>query len=214
MQKQLAYSWIAITITAYSCCGPLYLSEDHRGGKQGQSTSDYYRHFAGGVLFDSVRYGLDVLWMASFKGLRPYKETLGFFITDGLLIVPNQANTRRSAKLAALPLKVTANRLFVLFGGRYHEVFGIIHTHPDCFSLPGPAPRNDFQFCYLGIHNYVMNHKAVFDAYHDVNGRETFRRTTLNTLIRDNSKRFDRRQEQDPLIVKLESLMTNARDEP
>lgn len=140
-----------------------------------RSLSTTYNHFDGGVLFADVVEGLDVLWEASFKnGHDLYKENVAFFVPGGLLILPNAENTRRTARLSALQHYVDDGKLFVRFGGHSLEVLGIIHTHPDVFSLHEPAPRNDYSYCYLGIHNYVMDHLYLMDAYKDRFGRETF----------------------------------------
>ena len=141
---------------------------------QKESLSLTYDHFKKGVLFADVEYGLEVLWNASFIERQAYKENLGVFVPEGLLILPNSENTARSSKLSALPHVIRNNRLYVMHDGTYHEVLGIIHSHPDINSLPMPTPRNDYQFCYLGIHNYVMDYANLFDAYRDVQGEETF----------------------------------------
>jgi hypothetical protein len=133
-----------------------------------------FNHFEGGVLFGDVELGMDVLWKASFKDGRTYKENLGFFVSEGLLILPNKNNTAESAQLDALPNYVAGKKLFVLFGDTYLEVLGIIHSHPDVYSLRMPTPRNDYPFSYLGIHNYVMGFLDLLDAYKDPAGNEVF----------------------------------------
>lgn len=133
-----------------------------------------YDHFKNGVLFVDIEYGLEVLWSASFINKRAYKENLGVFVPEGLLILPNAENTPCSSRLSVLPHVIRDNKLYVIQNGRYHEVLGIIHSHPDINSLPMPTPRNDYQFSYLGIHNYVMDYSSLFDAYRDEQGDETF----------------------------------------
>jgi len=139
-------------------------------------TSAAYNHFEGGILFADVQEGLDILWRASFKGKNAYKENLAFFVEGGLLITPNKDNTGKSASLGALQKKVENGKLYVNFGGMFTEVLGIIHTHPCYHSLPEPSPKSDYQYCYLGIHNYVMDHRNLFDAYKDSKGGEVYRR--------------------------------------
>jgi len=141
-----------------------------------QFVSGEFLNFEGGVLFPDVALGLNILWEASFRNGKAYKENLGFFISGGLLILPNADNTYRSARLNALPNLVKANKLFVAYKGTFHEVLGIIHSHPDIHSVRMPSPRNDYQFSYLGIHNYVMGHNDLFDAYIEPSGNETYTR--------------------------------------
>lgn len=133
-----------------------------------------FNHFEGGVLFGDVELGMDVLWEASFKDGRTYKENVGYFVSEGLLILPNKNNTAESAQLDALPNHVVGKKLYVLFGDTYLEVLGIIHSHPDVHSLRMPTPRNDYPFSYLGIHNYVMGFLDLLDAYKDPGGNEVF----------------------------------------
>lgn len=133
-----------------------------------------YNHFKEGVLFSNVEFGLGLLWAASFKNGRPYKENLGYFVPGGLLILPNKDNTVKSSRLTTLPSQIKDNKLVVLFEGNYLPVLGIIHTHPDLYCLRMPAPKNDFQFGYLGIHNYILGYLDLFDAYKDSMGNEIF----------------------------------------
>ena len=138
------------------------------------SVSALYNNFEGGVLFYDIHEGLDILWQAGLKKNRPFKEHLAFAVWEGVLICPNAGNTLQSASLASLPLKIEGNKLFVLFEGKYREVLGIIHTHVT--GSPTPSPRTDFQFGYLGIHNYVMSYLDLYDAYRDTRGREVTKR--------------------------------------
>ena len=135
------------------------------------SVRKLYNDFEGGVLFHDMNQGLDVLWQASRS--TPVKEHLAFFIDHGILICPNAGNTANSASFS-LSLKVEENKLFVMFEGEYQRVIGIIHTHID--GLPTPAPRNDFQYARIGIHNYVMSHHDLYDAYKDTRAREVTKR--------------------------------------
>jgi len=135
-----------------------------------------FNHFEDGILFTDIELGLTILWQASFKNGATYKENLGFFVTGGLLILPNKLNTYKSARLNALPNRIEDNKLYVLFDGNYLQIRAIIHTHPDNYSLHEPAPRYDYQYGYLGIHNYVIDHVYLLDAYKDEKGNEIFQR--------------------------------------
>jgi hypothetical protein len=135
-----------------------------------------YNHFEGGVFFSNVEFGLNVLWKASFKKNNAYKENLGFFVPGGFLILPNMENTYNRGNLSALPTQVKDGNLLVWYKSASLKVLGIIHTHPDIYSEPRPAPINDYQYCYLGVHNYIMDHNNLFDAYKDSRGRECYKR--------------------------------------
>ena len=76
----------------------------------------------------------------------------------------------------ALQTKVEDGKLYVNFAGTFTEVLGMIHTHPYYYSRPEPSPRNDYQYCYLGIHSYVMDHSNLLDAYKDQKGHEVYKR--------------------------------------
>ena len=149
---------------------------ENRIKQQNEFLSLYYNHFEGGVFFSDVEFGLNVLWKASFKNNNPYKENLGFFVPGGFLILPNTQNTYNRGKLGALPTQVKAGNLFVWYDSTFLKVLGIIHTHPDIYSVPIPAPKNDYQYCNLGIHNYIMDHINLLDAYKDSRGRECYQR--------------------------------------
>ena len=138
--------------------------------------SETYHHFAGGVLFPDVSYGLQVLWKASFKKRNVYKENLAFFVAGGLLILPNKDNTTTSSSLNALPKRLRDGVLYVDFQGVEMKVLGIIHTHPAPGCVRMPAPKADYQFCKLGLHNYVMTSLDLFDAYKDARGSEKYKR--------------------------------------
>ena len=168
---------IAVIVLTHGACSQSgFLSTQVGQQKENEFTSVTFNHFEGGVLFAVVQTGLDILWNASFKGRNVYRENLGFFLKDGLLITPNNNNTSKSASLAALKTKVEDGKLYVNFAGTFTEVLGIIHTHPDSDSLPVPSPRNDYQYCNLGIHNYIMDRRNLFDAYKDRKGREVYKR--------------------------------------
>ena len=139
-----------------------------------QFLSEDYRHFEGGVLFTDLEQGFDVLWYASFKHGRIYKENAAFLIPEGLLILPNSKNTTTAAQLSTLPLQTIENRLNVFFNGEYVPVLAIIHTH--IVGVAEPSPRTDFQYGYLGIHNYVMGFTDIFDAYKNESGSELYQR--------------------------------------
>jgi hypothetical protein len=141
-------------------------------GESKISLSEFYKHFEDGVLFENVEQGLDMLWGASFKKGRPYKENLGFFTPAGLLILPNEKNEINTSKLCALPLNFKDREMRVLYQGIYLHVLGIIHTHPSFDYNQTPTPNSDFQFGFLGIHNYVMCKNWLFDAYDPINFAE------------------------------------------
>jgi hypothetical protein len=184
-----------------SSCSDKGLSHDNANYKAIHSISRDYNHFEGGVLFTNVEEGLDVLWVASFKnGNNLYKENAAFFVPDGLLILPNTLNTPRSATLSVIEHYIDHHKLFVRFAGTSMQVLGIVHTHPDIFSLHIPAPKNDYQYSRLGIHNYVMDHRCLLDAYKDPAGREVF--TVLGK--RDTYKRIPFN------IMKEETIITLA----
>ena len=138
--------------------------------------SSFYHHFEGGVLFTDIAFGLDVLWEASFQDGKVYKENLGFFVPGGLVISPNKNNANDHARMNAFYLKVVDGKLYINIDNSDLQVLGIIHTHPDAQSLRMPTPRNDYQDAFIGIHNYVMGHRDLFDAYKIANGSEVYRR--------------------------------------
>jgi hypothetical protein len=167
-------------VTALTSCSEKELMCNSSAGRQ-QFVSAEYNHFEGGVLFNDVAFGLDVLWEASFQYGRTYKENLGFFVAEGLLVCPNKNNTFDHASMNAFRLKVVEGKLFVNVDNKDLQVLGIIHTHPDAFCLRMPAPRNDYQFGFLGIHNYVMGHLDLFDAHKDRGGNEVYERLGSRT---------------------------------
>lgn len=136
--------------------------------------SSDFENFANGVLFNDIEFGLNVLWSASFINGRVYKENLGFIVPNGLLIIPNKYNTQYSSKMNSLPLIIQEGKLLVEFQYTFVEVLGIIHTHPNEWGVQSPTPTSDYQYSYLGIHNYILSERYLFDAYKDNKGRETF----------------------------------------
>jgi hypothetical protein len=92
------------------------------------------------------------------------------------LILPKKYNTCTTARPTALETKIHGGKLHVKFAGNFTEVLSMIHTHPDVHTRREPTPRNDYQYCYSGIHNYVMDHLNLFDAYKDAIGREVYDR--------------------------------------
>ena len=165
-----------VLFTHVACSKKDFLSAEVKGQQEDRFPSASYNHFEGGVLFTDVEAGLEILWKASFKDGNAYKENLGFFVNDGLLILPNKNNTYKSSKLGALPTLTDSGKFYVKFAGTFIEVLGIIHTHPDVYSRPEPSPQNDYQYSNLGIHNYVMDHINLFDAYKNVKGYEVYKR--------------------------------------
>ncbi len=116
-------------------------------------------------MFSDVEYGLNTLWNASFNSNGTvYKENLGYFTPDGLLILPNKHNTTHSSR-HALPTAPRDGKQFVLWNGKYVEILGIIHTHPNRSGKQDHSPGVDFQMGFSGIHNYVMSHGSLYDGY-------------------------------------------------
>ena len=142
-------------------------------GRQQDFLSLTYNHFENGVHFTDIESGLTILWKASFQGRMPYKENIGLILRDGLLILPNRENTETSARIP-FHLKVNNRNLFVFHSGEYKLVQGIIHTHIG--SIPEPAPMADYQFGYLGLHNYIISYNDIFDAFKDRFGYEVYKR--------------------------------------
>lgn len=167
---------LAILFTNVACSKKDFVTGEVKHQQEDRFPSASFNHFENGLLFTDVEVGLGILWEASFKGGSAYKENLGFFVNGGLLILPNKNNTCRAAVLSALQLMTDGGKLYVKFAGNFIEVLGIIHTHPDYSSLPEPSPRNDYQYGFLGIHNYIMDRGNLFDAYKDTEGNEVFRR--------------------------------------
>ncbi len=172
-----------VLIALTSCSEQMFQARVIDNQPKDRFLSATYNHFEGGVLFKDVEFGLKVLWEASFKNRQAYKENLGFFVPDGFLILPNKGNTIKRSRLDALPNQTGNNRLFVQFEGRVLQVLGIIHTHPDIYSVRMPSPGNDYQYGYLGIHNYVMDHLDLFDAYKDSGGNEVYERLGSRNAI-------------------------------
>jgi hypothetical protein len=143
---------------------------------QSKSLSEHYNHFSGGLLFTDMNEGLKVLWAASFVNGRAYKENLGYFVTGGLLISPNRDNTYKGASTNALTKLLRDGKLYVIHQGIELEVLAIIHTHPSFQSLRMPTPSADYQFGHMGIHNYIIGHDDLFDAYKDASGYEVYER--------------------------------------
>lgn len=143
--------------------------------------SESYHHFEGGVLFTEIDLGLSVLWNASFKNGRPYKENLGLLVPGGLFILPNKNNTVRSSRFEVI-LTIQENKLYMESGGMILPVLAIIHTHPDFVAVSEPTPKMDYQYAYLGIHNYIISANHLYDAYHDSYGNDIFERYSPTRL--------------------------------
>ncbi|HET6540228.1 MAG TPA: hypothetical protein VFG46_07075 [Chryseolinea sp.] len=167
---------IMLLLTHVACSKKDFLSTDVKHQQEDRFPSASFNHFEGGVLFTDIEAGLEILWKASFKERNTYKENLGFFVKDGLLILPNKNNTYKSSKLGALETRLDSGKFYVKFEGTFIEVLGIIHTHPDIYCRPEPSPQNDYQYCNLGLHNYVMDHINLFDAYKNTSGHEVYKR--------------------------------------
>jgi hypothetical protein len=166
---------LVIVLTHVSCSKKDFLSNEGKP-QEDRFPSASFNHFEGGVLFTDVQAGLEILWKASFKEGNTYKENLGYFVKGGLLILPNKNNTYKSSKLGALQTMIDSGKYYVKFGGTFIEVLGIIHTHPDVHARTEPSPQNDYQYCNLGLHNYVMDHINLFDAFKNTKGHEVYKR--------------------------------------
>jgi hypothetical protein len=134
--------------------------------------SEKYNHFEGGILFTDISMGLEILWRASFMNGKVYKENLGFVVAEGIIIAPNPGNTTHSAKINSMSISLIHGKLVVDFRNQYREVLAIIHTHPNKNGIQAPSPVFDYQFCYLGLHNYIITERHVFDAYKSPSGNE------------------------------------------
>jgi hypothetical protein len=139
-----------------------------------QFLSSSYNHFKDGLVVNDIDEGVDLLWRASFRNGRVYKENLGLLIHQGLLIAPNEMNTRNRARLSIYRKTIEDGKLFVLYKEQQHQVFAILHTHPE--GPPVPSPRHDFQYASMGIHNFVISRNHIYDAFKDKKGNEVFRR--------------------------------------
>ena len=169
-RKFLISSHVVVVILTFSVLLSNCSQRSLKTYTTGKGVSESFKHFEGGTLFSDVELGLDILWKTSIRKNGPYKENLAFFVEEGLLIVPNKHNTYETAVLGALPLEVIEDELFVVYRERKLKVLGIIHTHP--YGSPEPAPRRDFQYSYLGIHNFVMSRFDLYDGYKTKTGRE------------------------------------------
>ncbi len=172
---QLFLVLIQSTLLTLSGCSKKEFQQTQNRQKQERFFSLTYNHFEAGVLFADVEMGLNVLWEASFINGRVYKENVGLFVPGGLLILPNKDNTRNSGRFV-LPMQVKNKKLIVHFAGDTLRVLGIIHTHPEVYALRMPAPGTDYQYSYIGIHNYVIGFMDLFDAYKNSRGIEKYTR--------------------------------------
>jgi hypothetical protein len=60
------------------------------------------------------------------------------------------------------------------------EVLAFVHTHPNSVAVNEPTSKKDYQFAYLGIHNYIISHHYFYDAFYDTYGNEVFDRHNVN----------------------------------
>ena len=114
------------------------------------------------------------MWQASFVGQRPYKENVGLFVEGGLLVLPNESFEINRATLGCLDMSVEDGKLFVYFRGLYRQVLAIVHTHPDVYALREPSPFTDYPYSTLGLHNYIMGHLDLFDAFRTESGQKHY----------------------------------------
>ncbi len=166
---------IVILLTGIISCSKKTITTTGRYLKDQLFWSEYYNHFEEGVLFTDIEQGLSVLWKASFKNGQVYKENLGLIVSGGVLILPNKNNTANSSRFS-VSLFVKENKLYVECRDITFQVMGIVHTHPDGLSFIEPTSKKDYQFAYLGIHNYIISNNLLFDAYYNERGNETFER--------------------------------------
>ena len=109
--------------------------------------SQDYNHFENGTMFNNVEHGLNTLWNASFRDGRVYKENMGYFTPDGLLILPNKENTTNSSR-HILETKSKDGNQYVLWSGNYIQILGVIHTHPNINGKQDHTPGSDFPWVY------------------------------------------------------------------
>lgn len=177
LTKKTTITLVGISILLIEMTACSYKSLEHfNKPAEKKSVSEYYHHFENGLIFSDIESGLNVLWEASFKNGKLYKENIGFFVPQGLLILPNKDNTANSSRFSSLYVFTRHKKLWVEHQGSYIEVLGIVHTHPNDWGMNIPTSRSDYQFGYLGIHNYILTHNDLIDAYLDSKGDETYDR--------------------------------------
>jgi hypothetical protein len=162
------------SISMTNCAEKLVNADADITKKKEQFLSSYYNHFKDGLIVKDIAEGVELLWRASFKNGYVYKENLGLLLHEGLLIAPNELNTRNRTRLSIYNKSIKDGKLFVLYNGHQHQVLAILHTHPE--GTPIPSPRHDFQYAYIGIHNFVISQGDIYDAFKDKKGNEVFRR--------------------------------------
>jgi hypothetical protein len=169
---------VAVLIALFAGCSERLLDVDTEKAQQKHKlhfVSARYNHFADGLIIPDINEGADLLWRASFKNGIVYKENLAFLIAEGLLITPNESYSSASANLSVYATIIENGKLMVLYKQRAYAVLGIVHTHPG-YGPPKPTPRYDFQFGYMGVHNFIISRNDIYDAIKDKAGKEMFRR--------------------------------------
>jgi hypothetical protein len=169
----LKFALCIISLSMTNCAEKLFTIDAGITKKEAQFLSGAYNHFKEGLIVHDIDEGVDLLWRASFKNGTVYKENLGFLIHEGLLIAPNEMNTRSTSRLGIYNQIIEDGKLFVLYKGHQYQVLAILHTHPGGNAIP--SPRYDFQYSYLGIHNFVISQNHIYDAFKDKRGNEVFR---------------------------------------
>jgi hypothetical protein len=202
--KAFPYQHILIAMIIFSCASACKTHKAHMTAELNKSVSAQFNHFENGQLFTDVEKGLDILWEASFINNRAYKENVGLLVSSGLIILPNRNNKVDRGSLGMLPLQVREEKLWVYYNYSWFEVKGIVHTHPDPYCLSRPAPGNDYQFARLGVHNFIIDHSNLFDAFHDLNGDETF--------VRLGPRNAYRKIEPAMVLIKAEHLALQNRE--
>jgi hypothetical protein len=175
MRLQQSKFLIWITALCNTNCADHVYENSHTAKAKDDFVSATYNHFEGGLIVSDIDEGIDLLWRASFKNGRPYKENLGFLIPEGLLITPNASNSPNNARLSVYRKVIEDEKLWVNYNGHFYQVLAILHTHPHPADLQTPSPRHDFQYGFMGIHNFIISRNHIYDAYKDKKGNEVFR---------------------------------------
>src|SRR5882724_732557 len=96
--------------------------------------------FRGGVLYgiEDIGQGFKDMWKASvYENGGLQRENIALFISQGLLVLPNEGNDRYGVlgSLRFLGSLISQDHTKVTFAGEEFEILGMVHTHPDLFSV-------------------------------------------------------------------------------
>ena len=163
-------------ITHVSCSKKDFQSSEGNRQHRDRFPSASFNHFENGVLFTDIDSALEILWKASFKENNAYKENLGFFVNGGLLILPNKNNTYKSAKLGALQTRIDSGKFYVKFAGTLSRSSASFTPIQMFIVAPSQPQKMTINTATSGIHNYVMDHLNLFDAYKNTWGHEVYKR--------------------------------------